>query len=163
MRLLAIDTTAEACSVGIHAGDPPDVLLSEVIGRGHAERLVGMIDAAMSTAGLSYQDLERIVVTVGPGSFTGVRVGIAAARGLALVTGCPAIGVGTLAVHAEAARAMAGAQPILAAARCPPRRSLCPGLRRRRRAAWPAGSRSAVGLRRDSLVERCCLPAPALR
>lgn len=115
MRLLAIDTAAEACSVGIAADDEPAVFVSEIIGRGHAERLVGMINEAMGEARLAYKDLDRIAVTLGPGSFTGVRVGIAAARGLALVIGCPVAGVGTLAVHAEAARAIAGARPVLVA------------------------------------------------
>ena len=63
-----------------------EVLKSEIIGRGHAERLMDMVDAAMAEAGLAFDDLDRIAVTVGPGSFTGLRVGIAAARGLALVT-----------------------------------------------------------------------------
>jgi len=115
MRLLAIDTTLEACSVGVSADDArPPVTISEVIGRGHAERLLGMVRAAMVEAGLSFVDLDRIAVTIGPGSFTGVRVGIAAARGLALVTGCPAVGIGTLAVLAERARALAGARSVLA-------------------------------------------------
>ncbi len=113
MRLLAIDTALEACSVGIVAGDAA-LYRSEVLGRGHAERLMGMIEAAMAEAGLAFADLDRIAVTVGPGSFTGLRVGIAAARGLALVTGCEDVGIGTLAVHAEEARHELGPTPILA-------------------------------------------------
>jgi tRNA threonylcarbamoyl adenosine modification protein YeaZ len=113
MRLLAIDTALEACSVGVTGGVQP-VVLSETVGRGHAERLFGMIENAMAKAGLAFADLDRIAVTIGPGSFTGVRVGIAAARGLALVVGCPVVGIGTLAVHAEHARAIAGARPVLA-------------------------------------------------
>src|SRR3954449_1964487 len=115
MRLLAIDTTLEACSVGVSAADArPPVTISEVIGRGHAERLIGMVQSALNEAGLTVADLERIAVTIGPGSFTGVRVGIAAVRGLTLVTSCPAVGIGTLAVIAERARALAGARPVLA-------------------------------------------------
>jgi tRNA threonylcarbamoyladenosine biosynthesis protein TsaB len=115
MRLLAIDTALEACSVGVSPDDArPPVVVSEVIGRGHAERLMGMIQSVLREAGLTVADLERIAVTVGPGSFTGVRVGIAAVRGLGLVTGCPAVGIGTLAVLAERARWLAGARPVLA-------------------------------------------------
>lgn len=88
--------------------------MSETIGRGHAERVFGMIAATMDAAGLGYGELDRIAVTIGPGSFTGLRVGIAAARGLALVVGCPIVGIGTLAVHAETARELAGAVPVLA-------------------------------------------------
>ena len=112
MHVLAIDTALEACSVGVVAG-ARQVLLSETIGRGHAERLMGMVAAAMAEAGLDYRDLDRIAVTVGPGSFTGLRVGIAAARGFALVTGAPAIGLGTLAIHAETARHEVGDTPLL--------------------------------------------------
>ena len=114
MRLLAIDTAYEACSVGVSGGERPPVLISERIGRGHAERLMGMIEAAMRDAGLAFADLDRIAVVVGPGSFTGVRVGIAAARGLALVSDTPVVGIGTLAALAEGARAMAGRVPVLA-------------------------------------------------
>jgi tRNA threonylcarbamoyl adenosine modification protein YeaZ len=115
MRLLAIDTTLAACSVGVSVDDAlPPTIATEVIGRGHAERLPGMIAAVLADAGLAVADLDRIAVTVGPGSFTGVRVGVAAARGLALVTGRPAIGIGSLDVLAAHARALAGARPALA-------------------------------------------------
>lgn len=113
MNLIAIDTALEACSVGVIAGTQ-QVLRSEVVGRGHAERLMGMIEAAMAEARLAWADVERIAVTVGPGSFTGLRVGIAAARGLALVTGAPAVGIGTLAIHAETVRHEVGDAPVLA-------------------------------------------------
>jgi tRNA threonylcarbamoyladenosine biosynthesis protein TsaB len=115
MRLLAIDTALEACSVAIFPGEGQEPLVvSEIVGRGHAERLFGMIETAMRDARLAFAELDRITVTVGPGSFTGLRVGVAAARGLALVIGCPAVGVGTLAVHAESARAIAGDVAVLA-------------------------------------------------
>ncbi len=114
MRLLAIDTAFEACSVAVAADNGAPVIRTEIVDRAHAERLMPMIEDAMGAAGLALADLDRIAVTVGPGSFTGLRIGIAAARGLALVTGADAVGVGTLAVHAEEARAEFGACPILA-------------------------------------------------
>ena len=113
MRLLAIDTALDACSVGVVNGEVT-VTRSEIVGRGHAEILMGMVQAAMAEAELAFADLDRVAVVVGPGSFTGLRVGIAAARGFALVTGKPAVGIGTLAVHAEEARATVGAKPVLA-------------------------------------------------
>ncbi len=61
--------------------------------RGHAEALFPMIEALLADAGASYGDLTRIAICTGPGSFTGLRVGVAAARGLALGLGIPAIGV----------------------------------------------------------------------
>ena len=114
MRLLAIDTALEACSVGVAVNDGQAVIRSEIVERGHAERLMDMIEAAIAEAGLMFADLDRIAVTVGPGSFTGLRVGIAAARGLALVTGSEAVGIGTLAVHAEDARSRVGRARVLA-------------------------------------------------
>jgi tRNA threonylcarbamoyl adenosine modification protein YeaZ len=97
--LLAIDTATEACSVALIA--PDGSLLGEVhqiVGRGHAERLVPMI--ADLTAG---QPADRIAVGCGPGSFTGIRVGIAAARGLALGWSVPLTGVSSLALIAAGA------------------------------------------------------------
>lgn len=114
MKLLAIDTALEACSVAVVGDRRQPVTASEIVGRGHAERLFGMIDRAMREAGTDFADLARIAVTVGPGSFTGLRVGIAAARGIALVVGCPVIGIGTLDIHAASARALAGDVPVVA-------------------------------------------------
>jgi tRNA threonylcarbamoyl adenosine modification protein YeaZ len=107
MRLLAIDTALEACSVAVLDGEGTAARLtsaSEVLGRGHAERLMGMIGEVMAEAGTVFSALDRIVVTTGPGSFTGLRVGLSAARGIALVVRAPAVGVSTLAALAEEAR-----------------------------------------------------------
>jgi len=113
MRLLAIDTGSEACSVAIADGERL-FARSEIVGRGHAEILFALMEQALADAGFGVCALGRVAVAVGPGSFTGVRVGVAAARGLALALGQKAVGIGTLAVHAEEARALVGARPVLA-------------------------------------------------
>jgi tRNA threonylcarbamoyl adenosine modification protein YeaZ len=105
MTLLAIDTAASLCAACVHDSETGAELGREVldIGKGHAERLIGVIENTLRQAGLAYADLDRIGVSIGPGSFTGVRVGVATARGLALALGVPAIGVNTLeALAAEA-------------------------------------------------------------
>jgi tRNA threonylcarbamoyl adenosine modification protein YeaZ len=115
MRLLVIDTSADACSVGVAVGDGEPVIRTAIVGRAHAERLMPMVEEAMAASGLAFADVDRIGVTTGPGSFTAVRIGVAAARGLALATGAEAIGMGTLAVHAADARTSAGAVPVVVA------------------------------------------------
>jgi tRNA threonylcarbamoyl adenosine modification protein YeaZ len=114
MIVLAIDTALEACSVAIGRDGAPPVIRSEVIGRGHGERLFGMIADAMAEAGIAFTGIDRFGVTVGPGSFTGIRVGIAAVRGFALVTRKPAVGISTLAVHGAKARELGATGPVLA-------------------------------------------------
>lgn len=107
MLTLALDTSGENCAVALaKSGNGLSVLArrSEALGRGHAERLMSMIGEALVEAGLTYADLERIAVTTGPGSFTGTRIGVAAARGLALALGIPAVGVSVLDALIEAAR-----------------------------------------------------------
>jgi tRNA threonylcarbamoyladenosine biosynthesis protein TsaB len=100
MFLLAIDTAGPDCAVALARSGPGGgeivVRTSERIGRGHAELLMPMIEALLEGAGVGFPDLDRIAVTTGPGSFTGVRVGIAAARGLALALDIPAVGVNSL-------------------------------------------------------------------
>lgn len=70
--------------------------ISDEIGRGHAERLIGMIDHALNEHDLSPSDIAKIAVTIGPGSFTGVRVGLAAARGYAAALNIPVVGISSL-------------------------------------------------------------------
>ena len=105
MLLLALDTALDACSVALYdsAADRIVASQSEVIGKGHAERLMAMISAVMAEAKVGFPDLDRIGVTVGPGSFTGIRVGLATARGLALAAGKPVVGVSTLDAIARSA------------------------------------------------------------
>ena len=117
MRVLAIDTAGVDCSVAVYDADADRVLacIRETLGKGHAERLSGMIDDAIGQSGLTVSGIDRIGVTIGPGSFTGIRVGVAAARGLALALGIPALGVTTLEVLAETAR-RGGARTAVVAA-----------------------------------------------
>ncbi|SDM66608.1 tRNA (adenosine(37)-N6)-threonylcarbamoyltransferase complex dimerization subunit type 1 TsaB [Maricaulis salignorans] len=103
MALLAIDTTGSDCSVALRVAGQPDLCRSDPIGRGHAEYLAPMIAGMLEEAGLQAAQLTRIGVMTGPGSFAGSRVGVAFARGLALATGAQAVGIGNLAVLAQAA------------------------------------------------------------
>ncbi|MEL6997805.1 MAG: tRNA (adenosine(37)-N6)-threonylcarbamoyltransferase complex dimerization subunit type 1 TsaB [Pseudomonadota bacterium] len=90
--ILAIDTSAGQCAVAL-VGDGRTIHSTEAMQRGHAEALFPMIDQVLSDAGADWSLVDRIAVCTGPGSFTGLRVGIAAARGLSLGLGVPAIGV----------------------------------------------------------------------
>ncbi len=107
MNILAIDTCFGACSAAVGAGlGSPHARVEAYFERrseGHAERLMPMIDAALDSAGFGAGDLDRVAVTLGPGTFTGARIGIAAARGLALAAGLPIAGVSSLAVMAQEA------------------------------------------------------------
>src|SRR5436305_61590 len=101
MRVLAIDTALEACSVAVLDTENGKTTSESVpMVRGHAEALMPLLDRVMKEAKLPCAQRDRIAVTTGPGSFTGLRVGIAAARGVALATGKPAIGLTTLAAYA---------------------------------------------------------------
>jgi tRNA threonylcarbamoyladenosine biosynthesis protein TsaB len=102
MLLLAFDTTAAACSVALVKDGVVRAQIRELMDQGQAEALMPMIEQLMAEAGFAYGALERIAVTVGPGSFTGVRVGLSAARALGLAAAKPVVGVGSLEVLAEA-------------------------------------------------------------
>lgn len=102
MRVLAIDTALEACSAAVLDIGQAAILSSEtqIMARGHAEALMPLVASVMSQASLTFGEIDRFVVTTGPGSFTGLRVGIAAARGFGLATSKPVVGVTTLAALA---------------------------------------------------------------
>ncbi len=107
MICLAIDTAGPVCAAALADSDAASPLLaaeSDRIGRGHAERLMPMIGGLLAETGLGYPDLGLVAVTTGPGSFTGVRIGVSAARGLALALGIEARGLGVLDVLCEQAR-----------------------------------------------------------
>jgi len=96
LAILVIDTCLNACQVGVFEGGRRLAGASEGMERGHQERLAPMAAEVMARTGLAFAELAKIVVTIGPGSFTGLRVGIAFAKGLSLATGAPMAGVGTL-------------------------------------------------------------------
>jgi tRNA threonylcarbamoyladenosine biosynthesis protein TsaB len=116
MLVLAIDTALEACSAAIFDSDAATIVASEseIMTRGHAERLMPLVDGVMRDARLDFFDLERIAVTVGPGSFTGLRVGIAAARGIGLAAGKDVVGITTLAALAAPYLATGPDRPVAA-------------------------------------------------
>jgi tRNA threonylcarbamoyladenosine biosynthesis protein TsaB len=117
MKILAIDTALDACQAAVFDSDEEKLIamLSHDMRRGHAEALIPVIADAMKAAGLDYADLDRIATTVGPGSYTGLRVGISAAKGLALASGKPVVGITTLAALSAPLIAEDPAVPVVAA------------------------------------------------
>jgi len=106
VNILALDTTLGACSAAVARGGvaaPEKFSAFELRTREHAEVIVPMMTRVMDEAGLTYDGLDAIAVTTGPGTFTGVRVGVSTARGLALALGLPLIGVTSLEVMAHMA------------------------------------------------------------
>lgn len=98
MRILAIDTALGACQAGIAEGDPLAIRAEETLlmERGHAEALLPLLERVVSRVEGGFESLDRVAVTVGPGSYTGLRVGLSAARAVGLATGIPVVGVTTL-------------------------------------------------------------------
>ncbi|ASR08177.1 tRNA (adenosine(37)-N6)-threonylcarbamoyltransferase complex dimerization subunit type 1 TsaB [Rhizobium leguminosarum bv. viciae] len=117
MIILALDTAGVDCAAAVYDSGRDTVLgeASDMIGKGHAEHLIGIVDRALDQAGLALSDVERLAVTIGPGSFTGIRVGVATARGFALSLNVPAVGVTTLQVMASAQRNKTPHRAVLAA------------------------------------------------
>jgi len=117
MRVLAIDTALAACSVAILDTVYGGIVASESrpMTRGHAEALIPMVQQVMAEADLAWPDIDRLAVTTGPGSFTGLRVGIAAARGIALAAEKPIVGISTLAAYAAPHMAADDRFPVVAA------------------------------------------------
>lgn len=102
MKVLALDSAVAACSAALWEDGRVVARALRRMERGQSEALLPMVEQVMKEGGWGYADLDLLAATVGPGAFTGIRIGLAAARGLALATGLPLIGVTTLEALAAA-------------------------------------------------------------
>ncbi|QRG77485.1 tRNA (adenosine(37)-N6)-threonylcarbamoyltransferase complex dimerization subunit type 1 TsaB [Citrobacter sp. R56] len=114
MRILAIDTATEACSVALW-NDGNINAQFELCPREHTQRILPMVQDILATSGTTLAEINALAFGRGPGSFTGVRIGIGIAQGLALGASLPMIGVSTLATMAQGAWRKTGATRVLAA------------------------------------------------
>ncbi len=117
MLILAIDTALDACSAGVLDTDAGKLIAleSQPMKRGHAEALMPLIARVIKQAGIAFASFDRIAVTTGPGSFTGLRVGLSAARGIALAANKPVVGLTTLAAYAAPVVSDNAGQPVISA------------------------------------------------
>ena len=117
MLILAIDTALDACAAAVLDTEAGQLIAqeSESMKRGHAEALMPLIGRVIKASGIGFANLDRIAVTTGPGSFTGLRVGISAARGIGLAAEKPVVGVTTLAAYAAPVVNQGGEHPVLSA------------------------------------------------
>jgi len=117
MLILAIDTALDACAAGVLDTAQNKLIAQESLAmkRGHAEALMPLIARVMKESGVAFSALDRIAATTGPGSFTGLRVGLSAARGIALAAGKPVVGVTTLTAYAAPVVSESGENPIISA------------------------------------------------
>ncbi len=114
MIILAFDTCFGACSAAVYGANANNTLAQrfEVMDKGHSERLIPMLAEVLAEAGCALRDVSTLAVTVGPGSFTGVRTGLAVARSLVLAHACEIRGTTSLHVMAAGVRAMRAEGPI---------------------------------------------------
>jgi tRNA threonylcarbamoyladenosine biosynthesis protein TsaB len=117
MLILAIDTALDACAAGVLDTDASKLIAHESLPmkRGHAEALMPLIARVMKASGVAFAALDRIAVTTGPGSFTGLRVGLSAARGIALAANKPVVGLTTLTAYAAPVVSESGEHPVISA------------------------------------------------
>jgi tRNA threonylcarbamoyladenosine biosynthesis protein TsaB len=117
MLILAIDTALDACAAAVLDTDAGQLIAQEqqLMKRGHAEALMPLIARVMRACGLPFAALDRVAVTTGPGSFTGLRVGLSAARGIGLAANKPVVGVTTLTAYAAPVVSQNAEQPVLSA------------------------------------------------
>jgi tRNA threonylcarbamoyladenosine biosynthesis protein TsaB len=117
MLILAIDTALDACAAGVLDTEAGKLIAqeSQAMKRGHAEALMPLIGRVIEQSGIGFAALDRIAVTTGPGSFTGLRVGLSAARGIALAANKPVVGLTTLTAYAAPLVSQNGEHPIISA------------------------------------------------
>ncbi len=114
MNILSLDTALTACSVALWCDGAVDAKHFAPMDRGQSEAIMPMVRQVMAEAGARFSDIDLVAVTIGPGAFTGLRIGLAAARGLALAANLPCLGVTTLdAVAAGVATAERNAGTVL--------------------------------------------------
>ncbi|MDD5394281.1 MAG: tRNA (adenosine(37)-N6)-threonylcarbamoyltransferase complex dimerization subunit type 1 TsaB [Thiothrix sp.] len=114
MKLLALDTSTESCSAAVYA-DGAVFSEFELTPRAHTQLILPMVEKVLSTAGLRLQEVDAVVVGRGPGAFTGIRIGVGVAQGLAMAADKPVIPISTLAALAQQAYMQRGATQVLAA------------------------------------------------
>lgn len=114
MKLLALDTATEACSAAVWV-DGAVCAHFEVAGRDHTQRLLPVVAGVLAEAGLGYSQLDGLICGVGPGSFAGVRIGVAFAKGVALARALPLLGISSLTLMAQRALSAPTAQRVLVA------------------------------------------------
>lgn len=114
MKLLALDTATEACSAAVWIDGVVHAHF-EIAGRDHTQRLLPVIAGVLAEAGLRYSQLDGLVCGVGPGSFAGVRIGVAFAKGVALAHELPVVGVSSLSLLAQRALSASEAERVLVA------------------------------------------------
>lgn len=114
MKLLALDTSTEACSVALQYNDQR-LTLDEVCPQQHSKRILPMVQQLLAESGLALNQLDGIVFGRGPGSFTGVRIGVGVTQGLAFGADLPVFGVSTLQAMAQAAVRLHQATQVIAA------------------------------------------------
>ena len=117
MLILAIDTALDACAAGVLDTEAGRLIAqeSQAMKRGHAEALMPLIARVIEQSGIGFKALDRIAVTTGPGSFTGLRVGLSAARGIALAANKPVVGLTTLTAYAAPIVSQNGEHPVISA------------------------------------------------
>jgi tRNA threonylcarbamoyladenosine biosynthesis protein TsaB len=117
MLILAIDTALDACAAAVLDTEAGKLIAheSQAMKRGHAEALMPLIARVIAQSAVAFASLDRIVVTTGPGSFTGLRVGLSAARGIALAANRPVVGVTTLTAYAAPVVSQNGEHPVVSA------------------------------------------------
>ena len=117
MLILAIDTALDSCAAAVLDTEAGKLIAqeSQAMKRGHAEALMPLIGRVIALSGIAFAALDRIAVTTGPGSFTGLRVGLSAARGIALAANKPVVGVTTLTAYAAPVVSQNGEHAVVSA------------------------------------------------
>jgi tRNA threonylcarbamoyladenosine biosynthesis protein TsaB len=115
MLILAIDTALDACAAAVLDTEAGQLIAqeSQAMKRGHAEALMPLIGRVIAASGTAFASLGRVAVTTGPGSFTGLRVGLSAARGIALAANIPVVGVTTLTAYAAPIVSQNAEHPVI--------------------------------------------------